>query len=193
MWNFHFYVASFQQHLQIEYTSADRVETMFGFIRITFMNFHILYRLCVTNEHWYAWFVLIAVNVICHCAWLVTTCDIWPLASTASLLPLTEKDLIYHLELLCPTAVLMALLLPKHYVSNENHWFPFVLSLFELCPSVCWLWFHRCCLPAFLILIGSQIVIVFSTYFIFCSALNYNQITSIQAGAFKNLTSLTCL
>jgi hypothetical protein len=50
---------------------------MFGFIRIAFMNFAILYRFCVANEHWYAWFVLIAVNFICRCAWLVTMCDIW--------------------------------------------------------------------------------------------------------------------
>ena len=60
-----------------------------------------------------------------------------------------------------------------------------------LCPSVYWFWLHKCCLPSFLILIGSQIVLVFSTYFIFCSNLNFNQITSIQAGAFNNLTSLS--
>ena len=156
--------------------------------------FVILYRFCVTNEHWYAWFVLIAVNFICLCAWLITMCDIWPVVDVSCIMKsLVEKHLIYHLEPVCPTPVLMALMLLKHQVSNENHGFPFVLSLFDLCPSVCWLWLHRCCLPAFLILIGSQNVIVFSTYFIFCSDLNYNQITSIQAGAFNNLTSLTYL
>ena len=42
----------------------------------------------------------------------------------------------------------------------------------------------------FPMLIGSQIVLVFSTYFIFCSLLYYNQITSIKSGAFNDLTSL---
>jgi hypothetical protein len=57
----------------------------------------------------------------------------------------------------------------------------FFLSLFDLCPSVCWFLLHKCCLPTFPLLIGSQIVIVFSTCFIFCSRLNSNQITSIQS------------
>ena len=35
---------------------------------------------------------------ICLCSWLVTMCDIWPVL---------EQDLIYHLETLCPTPVLM--------------------------------------------------------------------------------------
>ena len=84
-------------------------------------------------------------------------------------------------------------------VSNEDHCFAFVLSLslslshFDLCPSVCWFWLHRCCYPTFLMLIWSQIVIVFSMYFIFCSDLDSNQITSIQEGAFNNLRSLTTL
>jgi hypothetical protein len=132
------------------------------------MNFVILYRSCVTNEHWYAWFVLIAVNFICLCAWLVTMCDIWPVVNVSCIMKsLVEKDLIYHLEPLCPTPVLMALMLLKHYASNENDEFPCVLSLFYRCPSVFRLWVHRGFFPAFLILIGSQIVIVFSTYFIF--------------------------
>ena len=167
---------------------------MFGFIRISFMNFVILFRFCVTNEHWYAWFILIAVNFICLCAWLVTMCDIWPVVNVSCIMKsFVEQNLIYHLEPLCSTPVLMALMLLKHYASNENHESPCVLSLFNRCPSVFRLWLHRGFLPAFLILIGSQIVIVFTTYFIFCSALNYNQITSIQAGAFNTLTSLTYL
>ena len=81
-------------------------------------------------------------------------------------------------------------------VSNEEYG-PLLafcpLSLFDLCPSVCWFWLHKCCLPTFLMLIKSQFVIVFSTYLIFCSYLYSNQITSIQEGAFNNLTSLTTL
>jgi hypothetical protein len=56
---------------------------------------------------------------------------------------------------------------------------------------LCWFWLHRCFLPTFLMLIGSQIVIVLSTDFIFCSYLYSNQITSIQE--FNNLTSLAYL
>jgi hypothetical protein len=47
-----------------------------------------------------------------------------------------EQNLIYHLEPLCSTPVLMALMLLKHYASNENHESPCVLSLFNRCPSV---------------------------------------------------------
>jgi hypothetical protein len=115
------------------------------------------------------------------------------LASAAWWMPLVEQDLIYHLEPLCLAQVLMVLLFAQTLVSNVNHCLPFVLSLslFHLCPSVCWFWLHRCCLPIFLMLIGSQSVIVFITEFIFCSYLYSNKITSIQEGAFNNLTSLT--
>ena len=62
-------------------------------------------------------------------------------------------------------------------VSNEEYG-PLLafcpLSLFDLCPAVCWFWLHKCCLPTFLMLIESQIVIVFSTYFICCSSMTYN-------------------
>ena len=52
---------------------------------------------------------------------------------------------------------------------------------------------HKWCLPTFFIFIESQLIIVFSTYFIFCSYLYSNQITSIQSGTFNKLTSLTHL
>jgi hypothetical protein len=85
------------------------------------------------------------------------------------------------------------LLLLKFYYSNVDHCLHFVLSLFDLYPSVCWFVLHKCCVPTFPLIIGSHIVIVFSTYFIFCSRLNYNQITSIQSGAFNDLPKLTHL
>jgi hypothetical protein len=71
----------------------------------------------------------------------------------------------------------------------------FFLSLFNLCPSVCWFLLHKCCLPNFplLIVIGSEIGTVFSTHFIFCRALRNNQITSIQSDAFKDLPRFTKL
>jgi len=78
-------------------------------------------------------------------------------------------------------------------VSNVDYRLPFVLSPFDLCPSVWCFWLQKCCLPTFLMLIGSQIVIVFSTYFIFCSSLHSNQITLIQSGIFNDMTSLTHL
>jgi hypothetical protein len=90
-----------------------------------------------------------------------------------------DIDCFDPLELLCPTPVLMWFLLIKPWFSNEDHCFSFVLSLCDLCPSVCWR------LPIFPLFIGSQIVIVFSTYFIFCSNVNNNQITSIQSGYYE--------
>jgi hypothetical protein len=100
-------------------------------------------------------------------------------------MPLVEQACIDPLELVCPTPVLMWSLLFKPEFSNEDHWFSFVLSLCDLCHSVCWR------LPIFPLFIGSQIVIVFSTYFILCSNVNNNQITSIQSGAFNDLPRLT--
>jgi hypothetical protein len=100
------------------------VEAKFGFMRIVFMNFVILYRICVTNEliglvctdcrscllsslmtyhhgivfmnfvcvtneHWYVWFVLIAGHVFCFRSWLVTMCDIWPVVGISSIMNVT--------------------------------------------------------------------------------------------------------
>ena len=160
------------------------------------MNFVILYHVCVTNEHWYVWFVLIAGHFICICSWLVTMCDISPVVGrlmngTCGTGPYLPSWAFVSNSSFNGAPVVQTL------VSNVNHCLPFVLcltlSLFDLCPSVCWFWLHRCCRPIFLMLIGSQIVIVFSTDFIFCSCLYSNQITSIQEGAFNNLTSLTYL
>ena len=66
------------------------VETMFAFIRIAFMSFVNLYRVYVTNEHWYVWFVLIADHFICLCSsWLVTMCDIWPVVGVSRVMTAT--------------------------------------------------------------------------------------------------------
>ena len=77
---------------------------MFGVTRIVFMNLVILYRVCVTNEHWYVRFVLIVGHFLAHD--LSVTYDRL-LAWSAWWMPLVEQDLIYHLDLLCPTSVLM--------------------------------------------------------------------------------------
>jgi hypothetical protein len=106
---------------------------MFGFIMIAFMSFINLYRVRVTNKHWYVWFVLIAVHFIClRSSWLITMCDIWPLLASAEWwMPLLEQDLIYNLESFCLTPVLMALLLLKlkFLMRNTDHCLLFVLSL----------------------------------------------------------------
>jgi hypothetical protein len=51
---------------------------------IVFMNFF-----CVTKEHWYVWFVLIAGHVFCFRSWLVTMCDIWPVVGISSIMNVT--------------------------------------------------------------------------------------------------------
>ena len=169
---------------------------MFDFIRITFMNFVILYHVCVTNEHWYVWFVLIAGHFMCLRSLLVTMCDIWPVVGVSRVMNATCGTWHYLPSwAFVSNSTFNGAPVAQTLVSNVNHCLPFVFSLFlsELCPSVCWFWLHRCFPPTFLVLIGSQIVIVFSTDFIFCSYLYSNQITSIPTGIFNNLTSLTFL
>ena len=78
------------------------------------MNFVILYRDRITNEHLYVWFV--------------TICDKWP-ASAASRMPLVEQELIYHLDPLCLFLGLIGFLLLKLQFSNVNHCVSFVPSL----------------------------------------------------------------
>ena len=147
------------------------------------MNFIILYHVCVTNEHWYAWFVLIAGHFICLRWRLVTMCDIWPVVGVSRVMNATCGTWHYLPSwAFVSNSTFNGAPVAQTLVSNVNH-----------CPLVCWFWLHRCCLPIFLMLIGSQIVIVFSTDFIFYSYLYSNQITSFQEGAFNNLTSLTYL
>jgi len=43
---------------------------------VKILNFVILYRDCITNEHWYVRFVLMADHFICLRSWIVTMCDI---------------------------------------------------------------------------------------------------------------------
>jgi hypothetical protein len=62
---------------------------IFSFMKIAFMNFVILYRFCVTNEHCYVWFVLIVGHFICLRSWLVTMSDIWPVVGVSSIMNAT--------------------------------------------------------------------------------------------------------
>ena len=80
---------------------------MFGFINIAFMNFVILYRVCVTNEHWYVWFVLIPGHSLVF-AHALSPCVIHDrfLAPAAWWIAI-EHGLIYDLESLCPIPPLM--------------------------------------------------------------------------------------
>jgi hypothetical protein len=62
---------------------------IFSFMKIAFMNFVILYRFCVTNEHCNVWFVLIVGHFICLRSWLVTMSDIWPVVGVSSIMNAT--------------------------------------------------------------------------------------------------------
>jgi hypothetical protein len=84
---------------------------MFGSMGIAFMHLIILYRVCITNAHWYVRFVLIVGHFLAHD--LSVTYERL-LAWSAWWIQLVEQDLIYHLDLLCPTSVLMGFLLLKH-------------------------------------------------------------------------------
>ena len=76
---FHLYVATFQQHLQMDYTSLSWSDVRF--MRMVFVNLVILYRICVANAHWCVRFVLIAGHFFCtslmtyHKVWYIT--DWW--------------------------------------------------------------------------------------------------------------------
>ena len=123
--------------------------------------------------------------------WIGTMYDILPVVDISSIMNATSGTWPY-----LPSWAFVSnssCCCSKFSLFNVDHCLPLVLSRFDLCPSVCWFWQHKCCLPTFFILIGSQILIVLSTYFIFFSYLGYNQITSIQAGTFNNLTSLTLM
>jgi len=191
LWIFHLYVATFQQHLQMEYTSLS-----WNDVRLHQGRLHQFCYALSCLCYWYVRFVLIAGHCICHRSWLVTMCDIWPVVGVSSIMNATCRTWPYLPSwAFVSNSSFNGAPLAQTLVSNVDYCLPFVLSLipFDLCPSVCWFWLHRCCLSTFLMLIGCHIVIVFSTYFIFCSYLNYNQITSIQEGTFSNLPSLTYL
>jgi hypothetical protein len=74
------------------------VEMMFGSMGIALINLVILYRVCVTNEHWYVRFVLIVGRFLAH-DMSVTYERL--LAWSAWWIPLVEQDLIYNLDLFC--------------------------------------------------------------------------------------------
>ena len=194
MWIFHIYVATFQQHLQMGYTSLswndvrfhqDRLHEFYYPLSCLCYKWTLICLVCTDCRSFY-----LSSLMTCHHVWHITavgvnsiinaTCGTRPYVSSWAFVSNSSFNGAHVAQTL---------------VSNEDHYLAFVLSLslFDLCPSVYWFWLHRCCLPTFLMLIGSQIVIVFSTDFIFCSYLYSNQITSIQEGAFNNLTSLTYL
>ena len=180
----------------MEYTSLSWSDV--HFIRIAFMHFVILYHVCVTNEHCYVWFVLIAGHFICLRSWFVTICDIQPVVGVSSIMNATCGTGPYLPSwAFVSNSSFNGAPVAQAFVSNVNHCLPpFILSLSLSLIFVFWYVgsdYTDVCLPIFLMLIGSQIAIVFSTDFIFCSYLYSNQITSIQEGAFSNLTSLTYL
>ena len=164
-------------------------------MRIAFMNFAIFYRICVTNEHWYVWFVLTAGHFICICLWLGTMCDIWPVVGVSSMMNATRGTGPYLPSwAFVSNSSFNGVPVAQTLVSNEDHCFAFVLSL-SLSLSLWPLSFGM------LVLVTQMLPSVFPyTYwvsnchcmyvFFICSYLFSNQITSMQPGAFKNLTSL---
>ena len=97
------------------------------------LHFVILYRDGITNEHWYVryvWFVLITGHFICLRSWLVTMCDIWPVVGVSSIMnsnggtgPYLPSWAFVSKSSFNGAPVAQTL------VSNEDHCFPFVLSL----------------------------------------------------------------
>jgi len=103
---------------------------MFSFIRITFMNLVILYRVCFTYEDWYVWFVLTAGHFICLRSWLVTMCDIWPIFGVSSIMKSNCGTGPYLPSwAFVSNSSFNGFPVAQTLVSNENHCFPFVLSL----------------------------------------------------------------
>ena len=94
------------------------------------MNFVILYHVCVTNEHWYVWFVLIAGHFICLRSWPVTMCDIWPFVGVSSFMNATYGTWPYlPSSAFVSTSSFNDSPVAQTLVSNVNHCLPFVLSL----------------------------------------------------------------
>ena len=113
---------------------------MFGFIRIAFINCVILYHACATNEHWYVRLVLITGHCICHLSWLVIMCDIWPVVGVSIMMNATCRTWPY-----LPSSAFVSnssfngVPLAQSLVSNADNFFAICyISLFDLCPSVCW-------------------------------------------------------
>ena len=64
------------------------------------------------------------------------------------------------------------------------------LSLSDLCPSVCWLWLHKCCLPSFLILIGLKLslYLVRILYFVvICFLIRLHQSNQVHSTTWQAL------
>jgi len=92
------------------------------------MHFVILYHVCVTNEHWYVWFVLIAGHFICLCSWLVTMCDISPVVGR--LMNATCETGPYLLSwAFVSNSSFNGAPVVQTLVSNVNHCWPFLLCL----------------------------------------------------------------
>ena len=114
-------------------------------------------------------------------AWFFTMCDFWPVFGINSMLEVTNRTLL-PIPFVAGFRVAEALVL-------------YTLAFFLLL-SLCWLpyrmgfWLRMFWLWAFIMLIWSNMSMVFSRYFIFCSYLHYNQITSIQSDTFNSLPRL---
>jgi hypothetical protein len=84
----------------------------------------------VTNEHWYAWFVLIAGHFICLRSWLVTMCDLSPVVGISSMVHATCGTGPYLPSwAFVSNSSFNGAPVAQTLVSNVNHWLPFVFPV----------------------------------------------------------------
>jgi len=125
LWIFHLYVATFQQHLQMEYTSLSCNDVRLHQDR--------LHKLCYPLSclcYWYVRLVLIAGHCICHRSWLVTMCDIWPVVGVSSIMNATCRTWSYLTSwAFVSNSSFNGAPLAQTLVSNVDYCLPFVLSL----------------------------------------------------------------
>ena len=111
--------------------SVHSVKSRTTFISYTqTQSYLILYHVCVTNEHWYVWFVLIAGHFMCLRSLLVTMCDIWPVVGVSRVMNATCGTWHYLPSwAFVSNSTFNGAPVAQTLVSNVNHCLPFVLSL----------------------------------------------------------------
>ena len=127
-WIFHFYVVTFQQQLQMEYTSLSWSDVQ--------LHEHRIYEFCYSLSNLcHKWtliclVVLIAGHFICICSWLVTMCDISPVVGISIMMNATRWTGPYLPSwAFVSNSSFNGVPVAQTLVSNEDHWFPFVFSL----------------------------------------------------------------
>ena len=126
LWVFHIYVATFQQHLQMEYMS-------FSWGDVRFHQDH-LHEFCnPLSCLCYKWTLICLVCTDCRSfvfAWLVTMCDIWPVVGVSRVMNATCGTWHYLPSwAFVSNSTFNGAPVAQTLVSNVNHCLPFVFSL----------------------------------------------------------------